>query len=372
MSSTNFKEGDDYITFDRARIVDKQGFEVPVEAYSVLLPKGWTYEGEVTWRKPGSGCDGTYSQFKASSADGRYSIQVLPPILWSWTSNESMRQFNASVPQVGNCYFADPMDAGTYVKNVFVPRDLGNPSILQVTPNDVVVREVAQSNDKIRNELMKYGASQVNISQSAVNVDVRWPDKSEGMLMCAVSMSEMIIPNVYNGSYDKNISCQAAKRIVFRYPAGEKEAAMEQLTVILGSFTTNPAWQNGVNDFWKSIREKRHVANVGKISMMDQQTREIGKRAIQNGNNRQAAMDTEFRNWEAKQSTDDRIHSNFIKTIREVETYRDPTGKIELNSGYNHAWSRGDGSSFIMTNSSSFDPSSVLQDQSWKEMQKVD
>jgi len=66
------------------------------------------------------------------------------------------------------------------------------------------------------------------------------------------------------------------------------------------------------------------------------------------------------------------MHTNFIKTIREVENYRDETSKYEMVSGYDHAWSRGDGTSFILSNNPNFDPSSVLQDQRWKEMKKVD
>jgi hypothetical protein len=62
----------------------------------------------------------------------------------------------------------------------------------------------------------------------------------------------------------------------------------------------------------------------------------------------------------------------FIKTIREVENYSDATGKVELVSGYNHAWSKSDGSSFIMSDNPNFDPSSVFQDQRWKEMKKVE
>jgi len=83
-------------------------------------------------------------------------------------------------------------------------------------------------------------------------------------------------------------------------------------------------------------------------------------------------MDNQLRNWEAQQSSQDRMHTNFIKTIREVENYRDETGKIELSAGYNHAWSRSDGSSYVLTNSPNFDPSSVFRDQRWKEMKKVD
>ena len=83
-------------------------------------------------------------------------------------------------------------------------------------------------------------------------------------------------------------------------------------------------------------------------------------------------MDIELRNWEATQSSQDRMHTNFIKTIREVENYRDETGKYEMVSGYNHAWSRSDGTSFILSNNPNFDPSSVLQDQRCKEMKSVD
>ena len=82
-------------------------------------------------------------------------------------------------------------------------------------------------------------------------------------------------------------------------------------------------------------------------------------------------MDMDLRSWEEGQTSQDRINTEFIKTIREVETYRDETGKVELNSGYDHAWSRGDGDNFILSNNPNFDPSSVFQDQRWKEMKVV-
>ncbi len=83
-------------------------------------------------------------------------------------------------------------------------------------------------------------------------------------------------------------------------------------------------------------------------------------------------MDMDLRSWEQSQNSQDRMHTNFIKTIREVENYQDATGKIELSSGYDHAWSRGDGNTFIMSNNPNFDPASVFQDQNWSEMKKVD
>lgn len=371
-SVANFKEGKDYQLFERIRVVDNMGFAQPAEAYSMLLPKGWKYNGNVIWRSPGSGCDGTFTTFKAQSPDGKYSIEIYPLAIWSWSSNQMVQQFNQNQGGSSYCTQDEPMDAGKYLSNRFGPMELGNPTIASVTSNEGVVKEMAQNNDKARAELMRYGASQVNFYQTAVTADLKWQDNTEGIALCGVSISELIIPNVYNGSYDRSVTSSASKKIVFRFPAGEKQQAAKQLSVIMGSFHTNPNWQTAVNGFWKNVREQKQVAHIGKLKMMDEQTRAIGEAAIKKGNERLNTMDTEYRNWEAKQSADDRMHTNFIKTIREVETYRDATGRIELNAGYDHAWSRSDGSSFILTNNPNFDPAGAFQDQNWKEMKKVD
>ena len=105
--------------------------------------------------------------------------------------------------------------------------------------------------------------------------------------------------------------------------------------------------------------------------MTDELSRQIGEQTIRNGQKRLNDMDANMRSWEAKQLSQERMHTNFVKSIREVENFRDETGKVELSSGYNHAWSRSDGSSFIMSVNPNFDPSAVFQDQRWKEMKKV-
>ncbi len=72
-----------------------------------------------------------------------------------------------------------------------------------------------------------------------------------------------------------------------------------------------------------------------------------------------------MRNWKASQQSQDRIHTNFIKTIREVENYRDESGKVKLSAGYNYARSRGDGSSYILSDNPNFDPAAVFLDNNW-------
>jgi len=105
--------------------------------------------------------------------------------------------------------------------------------------------------------------------------------------------------------------------------------------------------------------------------MLDEQTRQIGENAIRKGQQNLTNMDANMRSWEASQQSQDRIHTNFVKAIREVETYHDETGTVELNSGYDHAWSRSDGSSYIMSDNPNFDPAAVFLDNKWKEMKRV-
>ncbi|MGB8191913.1 MAG: hypothetical protein WCF67_08345, partial [Chitinophagaceae bacterium] len=271
-----------------------------------------------------------------------------------------------------NCSYEEPMDAETYLRQKFVKNELGNAEVISVEPNKYVVEQMQQSNDKIRNEMMQYGSGQIQFHQTAVNATVRWPDGTDGLVVLGVSTLEGDVPNVYNGTSSKIFTTQVTKRTVFKYPSADVEQAKNQFSVVMSSLRTNPAWQNAVNGFWKDVRQKKHVAHVGRIQMMDEQTRQMGEAAIRKGNERLQNMDTQMRNWEASQSSQDRMHTNFIKTIREVETFKDETGKYEMTSSYNHAWSRGDGSSFVMSNNPNFDPAFVLKDQAWKQMKKVD
>jgi hypothetical protein len=82
---------------------------------------------------------------------------------------------------------------------------------------------------------------------------------------------------------------------------------------------------------------EQHHVHIGNIKLIDERTRQIGNQAIQKGQQNAAAMDASMRSWEASQQSQDRIHTNFVKAIREVENYRDESGTFELSSGYNHA-----------------------------------
>jgi len=372
-ASTQYVEGKDYLVYDRVRILDNKGFTEPQEAYSLLLPSGWKHQGEIEWNTPGTSCEGVYSWLKAQSVDGKFSMEIYPDVVFNYNEDPSMQQFyQQNSTNSSNCYFAQPMDAENYLRKIFVQKELQNAEVISVEPNQYVVEQMQQNNEKFRNEMMQYGAGNINFNQTAVNAVVRWPDSTQALVVLGVNIIETAVPNVYTGTSTKIYTTAVSKRTVFKYPAADAEQAKNQFAVVMGSVRTNPAWKNAVDDFWKSVRQQKHVVSVGKIKLMDEQTRQIGQDAIRSGNERLAQMDVQMRNWEAQQSSQDRMHTNFIKTIREVENFRDATGTYEMTSSYSHAWSRGDGTSFVMSNNPNFDPAFVFKDQAWKQMKKVD
>jgi hypothetical protein len=369
-TAQNFVEGKDYNVFDRVRIMDNQGFQLPVEAYSLLLPKGWQHQGEIMWTMPGQTCAGNNAWLKATSPDNKYSLEFLPNQILSWMTNQQLLQWN--MQNQGNskyCIFNQPIGAEQYLRSGFV-QELGNPQIVKAESNSAVVTELQNMFQKGRAELMQYGAQDVQGYSSAVNAEVKWNDGTEGFVILGVMVYETTIANTYTGTYDKSYTTSITKKTVFKYPAAEKEKAKSLFAVIMASMRSNTAYNDAVNSFWRQVRQDKNRVHWEKIRVMDEQTRRIGEQAIAKGNQRLKDMDTEMRTWEAKQSSQDKMHTDFIKTIREVENFRDETGKYEMVSGYNHAWSRGDGTSFVLSDNPNFDPAFVFKDQQWKQMKK--
>ncbi len=370
----SYTEGTDYLVYERVRMLDKQGFSAPQEAYSLLLPKGWQYDGAIQWNGPGSSCDGTFGWMKATSPDGKTSFQQFPDVVYGWTTDQQQQQqFNQNNRgNPPNCSFRQPMDAEAYLRNVFVQEELGNAQIIKVEPNQAVVEQMQQKNAEHMQEMQQYGAGQMQFYQSAINATLRWPNGDEGFAVLGVTVGETVVPNVYNGTYTKIYTTGVTKRTVFKYPSGKKDEAKNQFSMIMSSIRSNPLWSTAVNNYWKSMRGRKDVVHREKIRLMDEQTRQMGEAAIRKGNERLKSIDNDMRSWEQQQSSQDRMHTSFIKTIREVENFQDATGKYEMTSSYSNAWSRGDGSTFVMSNNPNFDPGFVFKDQSWKAMKKVD
>ena len=377
----NFVEGKDYVVMERVRFMDNQGFEQPAEAFSVLLPKGWKHEGGITW-KDMNACRGELvtGRWSASSPDNGIKYVSLPLHTWGSASDPMMQQSMMMQAQSGGCEYGGPMSAEEYLRQVFLPRDLQGASITEIKENEAARLEMDRGAQRTVDALRQMGGMP-EVRNSAITARLKWSDGTEGVAFCSIMNVVNTTQDMYSGMMQQTSTSVTSERSFIRYTAARKDEAERFLANAKSSFRTNPAWKEAVDNFFVQMRDQQDMMHRQRMAAIDAQTRantaahnqrmaNIQAQGAANTaahNQRMSNMDNQMRSWESQQSSQDRMHTSFVQTIREVQTYQDGSGKVELSSGYDQAWSRGDGT-YILSNSPSFDPSSVFQDQNWQEM----
>ncbi|HEX8411703.1 MAG TPA: hypothetical protein VF883_22840 [Thermoanaerobaculia bacterium] len=383
-TSASFVEGRDYTVFERVRFMDPAGFERPAEAFSVLLPRGWKHEGGIVWKSPRA-CvaEMVGGQMSISSPDGAIRFQSLPFHAWAYASDGMMLQSLQMQAQAGGCDVGQPMGAEAYLRQVMVPRELSGATVIEVRPNEPAQRDLQRRAEESRALIMQYGAQQVDFLIEAVTARVRWNDGTEGVVLCSVNNTIQTLQNAYNGQFQRISNSVASERSWIRFPSERRSEAETVLANLKSSYRTNPEWKSAVEGYQARLRQQQNVDHHMKMKALADQTAanaraHAGRMAdiaaqgaanTQRYQDRMAAMDQSMRTWETQQSSQDRMHTSFVQTIREVETWRGADGRVELSSGYDQAWSRGDGS-YIVSNSPTFDPRAAFQDQNWTELKR--
>ncbi len=351
--------GQDYLHVNRVRFLDRMGFDRPVESFSVLLPKGWQADGGVRWGNVG-GCRGEFIQstMKASSPDGAMQFEILPVRSFNWTDDRMLLQTMMAGAQAGGCQINQPFSAEQFVDG-FSRKDLrAKASNIRV---DEARRPGMQAMDEQYNQVARQNGGGDSMHTVPAQGDVTFADGTEGILSVVVINTTMRKPNYVGGGATTMTSTMAIS-FLMRFPAGRRQEGARMMNMIMMSHRVNPVWKSNKERFMTQLGNMEHQGSLDRIRLMGEQSREYARA-------QSAASDQRMRDWESRQASDDRQHKSFVQAIREVETWRDGSGGVELASGYNQAWSRGDGS-YILSNKPGFDPSSVFQDQQWKPMQR--
>lgn len=355
----SFVEGKDYVVFKRVRFLDSEGFDRPIEAFSMLFPQGWRAEGGVQWGSIG-GCRGEIARniVKAASPDGAFEFQFLPVRSFQWAADQFMLNVLQAGARAGGCQINQPFDAKQYIEG-FARMDLGGAqaSNLQFDENQMA------STRRLDEQLNAIGQPNGSSQQSTVAFgDLKFPDGSEGIMTATVVNMYLRKANYVTGGTDVSTTTLAVPFLI-RFPAGRREEGARLMKMIMSSQRVNPVWKQATQNFLNQIGQIEHAGNMRRIQLMGEQARAYAEAA-------NAASDQRMRDWENRQASQDQQHKSFVQTIREVETWKDASGaSVELTSGYDKAWTRGDGR-YILSNSATFDPSSAFRDQQWQPMQR--
>jgi hypothetical protein len=386
-ASANLVEGRDYTVLQRTRFMDASGFEQPAEAFSVLLPRGWKQEGGIVWKSlQACRAEMVGARWSVSSPDGAIRYEARPIHAWGSASDPLMMQTLRVQQRQGGCEVGGIVDATQYMREVFAPRELAGAVLTDVRENEPATREMRRQADATLARLAQYsGGGRMEVVANAAIARVQWPDRSEGIAFVSVLNIVTTVLNPFTGSAQRLTNSNASERSVIRFPADRRQEAETVLATLKSSHRTNPRWQEAIERYFERMRQQQDALHHQRMEAIAIQTaanarahaqrmadiQRQGEASTQRFEQRMADMDRSMRTWEAQQSSQDRMHTTFVQTIREVQTWQGGDGRVELSSGYDHAWSRGDGT-YIVSNSPSFDPRSVFLDQNWEQLKRAE
>lgn len=260
--------------------------------------------------------------------------------------------------------------------------ELRGATVTEVKPNPEAERMIAEQGEKYRANARQYGGD-AELLPSAITARLKWSDGSEGIALITVQNLHTTMQNAYTGGLQHIGMSTANERSWVRFPAARRAEAEQFLANLKSSMRTNPAWKNAVEGYFVELSRQQERQHHITMAAIDQQTRNMtaahnqrmadiqaqGSANTARHNDRMATMDSQMRSWEQQQASNDRQHTQFVQAIREVETWQGSHGAVELSSGYDQAWSRGDGT-YILSNKPGFDPAAAFQDQNWTEMKR--
>lgn len=157
----------------------------------------------------------------------------------------------------------------------------------------------------------------------------------------------------------QSISGQSYGVLAWRAPEGQLD--FRQFDAVWQTLRRGEAWNARITAAENQMAQD-NARTQAQISQIQAQTSrdtlaEIAKRGQIRAQTRAEISDMQNRGYAARDASTDRMQRDNIKTIREVETYREPRsgGVVELPNHYRHAWQLKDGT-YVLTDSQAFDP----------------
>lgn len=324
-------------------VMDTQGFQE--EALRLLVPKGWRFDGGVTWdlsRFPAE----AFTSYSITSADGSAEYQQFPHLSLFW-ADEPMLQ---STYQQNGFQISPPIGAEEALREHYLANyrpEAEGAAVLDVKP----LPELAQGAARWQRALMEVFARisppsfQYDIQADAAIARFRYTMAGKPIIehaTVAIIYFTTYMPSIYGGIPS---TTWWVAPISFRAPAAQIEARLEAFRTIAASVRENPAWHE-------------HNMTLAAVVTRERlrQEREIHRRFDEIRRSQSQMSDQLFESWQRRNQAQDRIFELQSQVTRGVETYSDPvsTREVELPHGYRHAWSNG--SDYVLSDDPGFNP----------------
>lgn len=342
------------IRFTTYNYNDGQG--IGREAFRMLIPVDWQFEGGLRWRLDNPGIP-VEAHFQVRNPRGLEAFEVFPNLPFFWTNNQMMH----SMFSIGSRYFGNevrpPVGALDALKQIVLPRFRGNVSGLRVF-DQKHLPDLAGS----LGQSAKSVPGVVSASTDGAKIRAEYNHggrRIEEEIYGVIVSSTFHMQSMYGQVANMNWTVDPI--FSFRAEKGKLDANAKLFQTMIHSFKIDLQWFNKYNQLVDYLirRQIQQIHAIGQISRIISQTHnEISDMMMQAYNERQAV--------------NDRIADKFSHYVRGVEKYYDPLNQkpVELPTGYENAWTNGIGD-YIVSDSPSFDPN-IGSNQNWRRMPRQD
>jgi hypothetical protein len=324
-----------------------------LEAFRLLIPKGWRAEGAITWSSNVALPAQSFFRFYNPGSDEE--MTFFPTQAFFWTNNPLFLKTNPPGSLRFGTPVMRPVDWQTALQKGVIPKLRPRAAGLRI----VQQREVPELAQLAR------GLPMGGVNSSAVAGKARLQYREGERFMeeeLFAALSQFVINMPGTGLSPGYFINYWYIDYVFSFRAAQGRLTSQNKTfqTMIYSTKVNPQWFAKVANVKEMMAQQasRNIKAIGRI----------GEMVARAGSEMRA---DQMRAWEQRQQVQDRIARNFSDYIRGVDRYNDPiSGKqVELPSGYGRAFANNLGE-YIVTESPSYNPN-IGSNQNWVELTPV-
>ena len=282
-----------------------------IDAYSVLVPDGWTFQGTVEWRHDMANL--AASILTVEDPVTHAAIETFWPVQYDYAQPLLMPLGSNWLGAIVKA----PMPAKDYVSKVFVPQYRPGAKVASVESLPKVAAVV-------RADLQALAGGTVDADSVRVRISTtRGSEKYDEDVY--VTLAYSAAGGVYQWG-PRNLYS-------FRAPAGQLDAATPLLEAIASSGQVTPLWSANYQIVFGLFVQGQYAAI--------QAAGELSQHLAQNN---AEITDSLMSGYEAQQASQDRVFDSYSEYVRGVDRYDVPDiGLVTLPSAYNACGSSGSG-----------------------------
>ncbi|MBL8306557.1 MAG: hypothetical protein JNM33_07655 [Rubrivivax sp.] len=331
----------------RVEFIDRQGFEKPMVAATMMVPAGWRTQSAVQWQIGSQCAQGQHLRLQATAPDGASMLELLPGEAWG----------RSNFGPVSDCPQAGWADVRAYLE-AWVQRHRPGARWLDFRARPDRSQPEFRSTMPGNEMRMSFEAGQALIGYSAGGRELR------ETLATVVVVTHQSLAGLQPGTSLQSITGRSLGVLALRVPDGQLD--FRRFDALWSTLRSDPAWSERIRRGNAQMAAENQATQAAIGQIQAQTSREtlaaMARRGEMAAQTRAEIAAINNGTWQAGQASQDRRHTEAVRTVREVEAWRDPRGGnavLELPGHYRHAWQLRDGS-YVLTDDAQFDPARTL------------